>query len=227
MKARERARGNKGKWSIACVVIGLALAVSIAPVSCSGVASAGRVGASQAISDVTDSVVDNVGLPEANVSGEAKTEPNEQEADDATGKENTESGARDESANRGEAGSPQGSAADLQRQESASESKGNLAAPPQNTAQKTWVEDTERVWAVDKEAWTESVPICGTVEVSICNICGTDITGNTSAHAKEHMKAGEGSGHHSETRQKIIGYNTVSHSEEGHWETKAVGGRWE
>lgn len=105
-------------------------------VSCSGVASAGRVGASQAISDVTDSVVDNVGLPEANASGEAKTEPNEQEADDATGKENTESGARDESANRGEAGSPQGSAADLQRQESASESKGNLAAPPQNTAQR-------------------------------------------------------------------------------------------
>ncbi|WP_418381678.1 hypothetical protein, partial [Adlercreutzia sp.] len=36
-----------------------------------------------------------------------------------------------------------------------------------------------------------------------CNICGTDITGNTSAHAKEHMKAGEGSGHHSEIRQIV------------------------
>ena len=54
-----------------------------------------------------------------------------------------------------------------------------------------------------------------------------DITGNTSAHVKEHMKAGEGSGRHSETRQKIIGHNTVSHSADGHWETKAVGGHWE
>ena len=89
------------------------------------------------------------------------------------------------------------------------------SAPAQ--PQKTWVEETERVWVVDKEAWTESIPIYSTVEVSICNICGTDITGNTSAHAKEHMKAGEGSGHHSETRQKITDYNTVIHPEEGHW----------
>lgn len=57
--------------------------------------------------------------------------------------------------------------------------------------------------------------------------CGTDITGNTSAHAKEHMKAGEGSGHHSEIRQIVTGYNTVSHKKEGHWETRVVGGRWE
>lgn len=98
---------------------------------------------------------------------------------------------------------------------------------PRAASQKKWVEDTERVWVVDREAWTESVPIYSTVEVSICNICGTDITGNTSAHAKEHMKAGEGSGHHSEIRQIVTGYNTVSHKEEGHWETKVVGGHWE
>ena len=57
--------------------------------------------------------------------------------------------------------------------------------------------------------------------------CLQDITGNTSAHAKEHMKAGEGSGHHSEIRQIVTGYNTVSHKKEGHWETRVVGGRWE
>lgn len=99
------------------------------------------------------------------------------------------------------------------------------SAPAQ--PQKTWMEETERVWVVDKEAWTESVPIYGTIEISVCNICGTDITGNTSAHAKAHMKAGEGSGHHSEVRREITGYDTVSHAEEGHWETKAVGGHWE
>ncbi len=99
------------------------------------------------------------------------------------------------------------------------------SAPAQ--PQKTWVEETERVWVVDKEAWTESIPVYSTVEVSICNICGQDVTGNTSAHAKAHMKAGEGSGHHSEVRREITGYDTVSHAEEGHWETKAVGGHWE
>ena len=108
---------------------------------------------------------------------------------------------------------------------SGSEAPSSNLAPAQ--PQKTWVEDTERVWVIDKDAWTENVPVYGTVEVSICNICGTDITGNTSAHAKEHMKAGEGSGHHSEVRQKIIGYNTVSHPEEGHWEKRVVGGHWE
>lgn len=99
------------------------------------------------------------------------------------------------------------------------------SAPAQS--QKTWVEDTKRIWVIDKEAWTESVPVYGIVEASICNICGHDVTGNTSAHAKEHMKAGEGSGHHSEVRQKITGYNTVSHPEEGHWETKVDGGHWD
>lgn len=93
--------------------------------------------------------------------------------------------------------------------------------------QKTWVEDTERVWVVDREAWSESVPVYGTVEVSVCNICGTDITGSTASHGKAHMTAGEGSGHHSEVRQTITGYNTVSHPEEGHWETKVIGGHWE
>lgn len=92
---------------------------------------------------------------------------------------------------------------------------------------KRWVEDTQQVWVEDKAAWTESVPVYGTKEVSICNVCGADVTGNTSAHAKAHMMAGEGSGHHSEVRQTITGYNTVNHPAEGHYETKVVGGHWE
>ena len=38
-----------------------------------------------------------------------------------------------------------------------------------------------------------------TKRASICNTCGTDITGNTAAHAEEHMLNGENGGHHSET----------------------------
>lgn len=80
---------------------------------------------------------------------------------------------------------------------------------------------------MDKAAWTKSVPVYSTVEASICNICGQDVTGNTSTHAKAHMKAGEGSGRHSEVRSEITRYSTVSYTEEGHWETPVIGGHWE
>ena len=106
--------------------------------------------------------------------------------------------------------------------ESKSETNPNTSAPAQSAPQRKWVKDTEQVWVVDKAAWTESVPVYSTVEVSICNICGQDVTGNTSAHGKDHMKAGEGSGHHSEVRQLITSYNTVSHPEEGYWEARAA-----
>ncbi|WP_165253074.1 hypothetical protein [Adlercreutzia sp. ZJ304] len=77
----------------------------------------------------------------------------------------------------------------------------------------------------DKAAWTESVPIYATKEVSICNVCGADITGNVTAHSKAHMLAGKGSGHHSEVQQVITGYNTVNHPAEGHWEMAVTGSR--
>ena len=49
----------------------------------------------------------------------------------------------------------------------------------------------------------------------------------TAAHGKAHMKAGEGSGHHGEVGRTATGYNTVSHPEEGRWETEVIGGRRE
>lgn len=105
--------------------------------------------------------------------------------------------------------------------------EGGQAQPSPSTPQKHWVEDTEQVWVEETAAWTEQEPIYGTKEVSICNICNTDVTGNTTAHGKAHMLAGEGSGHHSETRQTLIGFNTVSHPATGHWETRVIGGHWE
>lgn len=99
--------------------------------------------------------------------------------------------------------------------------------PVASVPQKRWVEDTEQVWVEDKAAWSEQVPVYGNKEVSICNICGADVTGNASAHGKAHMLAGEGSGHHSEARQTITGYETVSYPAEGHYETRVMGGHWE
>ena len=90
-----------------------------------------------------------------------------------------------------------------------------------------WVVDYEDVWVEDSPEWDESVPVHGYTEVSICNICGADITGNTAAHGKQHMLAGEGSGHHSEVRDTVVGYETVHHGAEGHWERVESGGHWE
>ena len=222
MTIREMAESKMGKLVIACAVIGLALVLGIGLVSCSGIASVGGIGANQAVADAAGGVVEDVGLLEA------ETEPIGQEEDDGAEAEKAESVPSAEATGHDdEEASSQGSTEDPQLQGSAVRSKDNSTAPPQNTSQKTWVKETERVWVVDREAWTESVPIYGTIEISVCNICGTDITGNTSAHAKAHMKAGGGSGHHSEVRREITGYDTVSHPEEGHWETKVVGGHWE
>lgn len=220
MTIGEMAGSKNVKLAITCVVIGLALVLGIGLVSCSGIASVREIGANQAVADAAGGVVEDVGLPEA------ETELISQEMDDGTGTEKAENIPSDEAAGHGEAALSQGSAEDSQRQSSTSESKDNSTTPSQSVPQKKWVEETERVWVVDREAWTESVPIYGTIEISVCNICGTDITGNTSAHAKEHMKAGEGSGHHSEVRRDITGYGTVIHAEEGHWETRIIGGSW-
>lgn len=51
--------------------------------------------------------------------------------------------------------------------------------------------------------------------------------GSTSAHNKQHMLAGEGSGYHSEVQRVKVGEETIEHREEGHWETVVVGGHWE
>lgn len=92
---------------------------------------------------------------------------------------------------------------------------------------KKWVVDYKKVWVEDSAAWTESLPIYGREEISVCNICGATITGNESVHGKAHMLAGEGSGHHTETTKVITGYDSVYHEATGHYETVENGGHWE
>lgn len=100
--------------------------------------------------------------------------------------------------------------------------------PPATPApEKHWVIDYTQVWVEDSPAWDEQVPVYGYTEVSICNICGADITGNEVAHGKAHMLAGEGSGHHSEVRSVVTGYDTVHRDATGHWEAVESGGHWE
>lgn len=87
---------------------------------------------------------------------------------------------------------------------------------------------TEQKWVVDQAAWTETVnePIYETVERSICNGCGADITGDPWTHIENQMLAGNMScgGYHSEWIQVQTGTNTytVTHPEQGHWESYSV-----
>ena len=60
-------------------------------------------------------------------------------------------------------------------------------------------------------AYDEQVPITEMREFSICNVCGADITNDTTSHTKAHVLAGEGGGYHSEWREVVTGYNTVHH----------------
>ncbi len=227
MKISDSTRSDNGKLAAVCAVLAIMLALGVALVSCSSDVSAGGIGASRAVADAAGGAVEGIDVPEVTESGET-------EEDSATQESEAVEPANDETVSQEGDGSVDATAATpgqpasgSSQSEPKSESKPNASAPAQSAPQRKWIEDTEQVWVVDKAAWTESIPAYSTVEVSICNICGQDVTGNTSAHAKAHMKAGEGSGHHSEVRREITGYDTVSYAEEGHWETKVVGGHWE
>ena len=61
-------------------------------------------------------------------------------------------------------------------------------------------------------AYDEQVPITEMKAYSICSTCGADITGNTSAHVKNHVMIGDDKGgYHTEWRETVVGYNTVHH----------------
>lgn len=167
---------------------------------------------------------------------EGETEP--EGGDEPSGTEETPGGAADDASESTAVSFSEATASSLEASPSDTGSAGSTGNTPSGSAQSAeepapseperhWVEETEDVWVQDTAAWSEQVPIYATVEVSICNVCGADITGNTAAHAKAHMLAGEGSGHHSETRQTITGYETVEHAATGHWETCVVRGHWE
>lgn len=227
MKISELTRSDKRKLAAVCTALAVMLALGFALVSCSEDVNARGIGASHAVADVVDGAFEGIDASEVVEADEAEDDSIAQQAE-AVGFSDDEAVPHEgDGAVDAAAATPGQSSSSPSRPESKSESRPNSSAPAQRAPQRKWIEDTEQVWVVDKAAWTESVPVYSTVEVSICNICGQDVTGNTSAHAKAHMKAGEGSGHHSEVRREITGYDTVSHAEEGHWETRVIGSHWE
>ena len=223
MKAARAIKNHKGAIVTGALVIAAICIVILSGLiaSCSSRAEAGSVDAKDGIAKAVEGTGALAESFEIDMSDTADEEAAAEVTADETSAEPMAQGQIPEPSSASSAHDSQGSG-------SAVPSNANAQTPAiPSDSQKKWVEETQQVWVEDKAAWSESVPVYGTKEVSICNVCGVDISGNTSAHGKAHMLAGEGSGHHSEVRQVITGYNTVSHAAEGHWETKVVGGHWE
>lgn len=218
-------KGSRKIKIITAVVVAVAVivAIALAGASCSNENTVGAIDANRAIAKAIEGA--EGGIEETNHEGAAPED---------TGVSNE--GTEEMQSSDGKAPATETPRADAsvepenRKTPKPTEETGTTSpSSPQPTPEpaKKWVEDKERIWVDDRAAWTEQVPIYGTKEASICNVCGADITGNASAHGKAHMLAGEGSGHHSEVRQEITGYDTVNHPAEGHYETKVVGGHWE
>lgn len=97
-------------------------------------------------------------------------------------------------------------------------SNGNTDIPEEKQEEEVY----QPKWVVDQEAWTETIsePVYESREYSVCNGCGADITGNETAHMKEHMMNGENGSWRSEWTDVQVGTNTYEeyHEEVGHWE---------
>lgn len=100
-----------------------------------------------------------------------------------------------------------------------SSSNSNSSKPAEHTH--NWVAQYKTVNVPEKghneqvlvqAAYDEQVPITEMKAYSICSTCGADITGNTSAHVKNHMMIGDDKGgYYTEWRETVVGYNTVHH----------------
>ncbi len=85
---------------------------------------------------------------------------------------------------------------------------------------------TESTYVVDQAAWDETVsePVYETIDKTICNTCGVDITGQIDDHVYNHMVNGENGSYRVESETIQTGTNTytIHHDEVGHYEDSQV-----
>ena len=140
-------------------------------------------------------------------------------------KDNTASASSNSSKNNSSSSSSKPSS---KPSNSSNSSNSNSSKPAEHTHD--WVAQYQTVNVPEKghneqvlvqAAYDEQVPITEMQEFSICNQCGADITGNTTAHMKNScLNGGNCSGYHSEWREVVTGYQTVHH--EAVYETRYV-----
>lgn len=151
---------------------------------------------------------------------EKKEEKKEETAKaDSSNKSNTSESKKDTTASTTNTSSNKNNTSSSKPSNSSNSSNSNSSKPAEHTH--NWVALYKTVNVPEKghneqvlvqAAYDEQVPITEMQEFSICNQCGADITGNTTAHMKNsYLNGGNCSGYHSEWREVVTGYQTVHH----------------
>ena len=153
---------------------------------------------------------------------EKKEEKKEETAKaDSSNKSNTSESKKNNTASTSNSSSNKNnsSSSSSKPSNSSNSSTSNNSKPAEHTH--NWVAQYKTVNVPEKghneqvlvqAAYDEQVPITEMQEFSICNQCGADITGNTTAHMKNsYLNGGNCSGYHSEWREVVTGYKTVHH----------------
>lgn len=169
----------------------------------------------------TDNKQNNVGQSNNNSNGNSNQNNNN----------NNNGGNSQTSKSNGSSGSTNKPASNSGSSGSSSSSKPEQAPATQPETKdthegKTWHDaeyKTEKVWVVDEEGYTWQCPIYEDRTVTICNICGAEITGNVQGHDEAvHLPNGDDFSYRVETVSTIVGYETETVPEKGHYETKTT-----
>ena len=138
---------------------------------------------------------------------------------DSSNKSNTSESKKDNTASTTNTSSNKNNTGSSSKPSNNNSSNSNSSKPAEHTH--NWVAQYKTVNVPEKghneqvlvqAAYDEQVPITEMKAYSICSTCGADITGNTSAHVKNHVMIGDDKGgYYTEWRETVVGYNTVHH----------------
>ena len=151
---------------------------------------------------------------------EKKEEKKEETAKtDSSNKSNTSESKKNNTASTTNTSSNKNNTGSSSKPSNNNSSNSNNSKPAEHTH--NWVAQYKTVNVPEKghneqvlvqAAYDEQVPITEMKAYSICSTCGADITGNTSAHVKNHVMIGDDKGgYYTEWRETVVGYNTVHH----------------
>ena len=138
---------------------------------------------------------------------------------DSSNKSNTSESKKNNTASTSNSSSNKNNTGSSSKPSNNNSSNSNSSKPAEHTH--NWVAQYKTVNVPEQghneqvlvqAAYDEQVPITEMKAYSICSTCGADITGNTSAHVKNHVMIGDDKGgYYTEWRETVVGYNTVHH----------------
>ena len=147
---------------------------------------------------------------------------------DSSNKSNTSESKKNNTASTTNTSSNKNNTGSSSKPSNNNSSNSNNSKPAEHTH--NWVAQYKTVNVPEKghneqvlvqAAYDEQVPITEMKAYSICSTCGADITGNTSAHVKNHVMIGDDKGgYYTEWRETVVGYKTVHH--DAMYETRYV-----